>query len=369
MGVKLSGLVSSQPVDYSELQGKIIAVDAPNIIFGLLNFSRKNMQKGEDSLIMDRTQRPISHLYGLIHRISFYYVKKVLPIFCFDGRVSPLKRVITKDLLNDFRYTRKRYQQAMDAGNRDQAKQIAMSSEYFWSNIVYESKKLLSYLGVPYLDSPASAESQCAHLVKKGIADFANSQDYDSLLFGCPSLLQNFTKSRRRKIRGKWTYQKIQPQLITLEKQLKMLGLDRFQVIDLCLLLKTDYFLGIQGIGPKTAYSLLKTHHSIERVIRKEKEQYDFSGLTPSLIKNVRKLFLMPEVLDSLPELAWSPPQISNAIQFLCSSPEPIKESHYLNQERVKKNLNDLEGRFHRCKTYFTKPRPAQKSITSFLKI
>lgn len=109
MGVKLQDLVCRKKIELSYLKGKIITIDAPNIIMGLLNVSFKNA----GDLIMDRTQRPISHLYGILYRIIFYYNKSILPIFCFDGRVFELKIVITKDQLNDFRYTFKRYQEAM----------------------------------------------------------------------------------------------------------------------------------------------------------------------------------------------------------------------------------------------------------------
>lgn len=84
-----------------------------------------------------------------------------------------------------------------------------------------ESKQLLGAIGVPYIESPASAESQCAYLVKKRFVNYSNSQDLDSLLFGCPHVIQNLSKSLRRKIQGKWQYQKIHPVKIDLQKNLK----------------------------------------------------------------------------------------------------------------------------------------------------
>ena len=107
MGVKLDGIIDRRKTTLKALKGSIIAVDAPNIIYGLLNFSRRNKNSGYNDayLILDRTQRVISHLYGILYCVKFYYSKKILPVFCFDGRVSRLKRKITKNQLNDFRYT------------------------------------------------------------------------------------------------------------------------------------------------------------------------------------------------------------------------------------------------------------------------
>ena len=184
MGVKLQDLVFRRPIEFQELVGKIIAIDAPNIIMSLFNFTRKNSDGSYAGLILDRTQRPISHLYGLLYRINFFYTKKIFPIFCFDGRDSDLKKITTKDQLNDFRFTQMWYKEAIKSGDRVAAKQIALSKEYLWQNIIEESKELLGALGIPYIESPASAESQCAYLVKEGITHYSNSQDFDSLLFG-----------------------------------------------------------------------------------------------------------------------------------------------------------------------------------------
>ena len=97
MGVKLQNIIVRKHISYQDFVGKIIAIDAPNIIMGLFNFVRKNSDASDTSLILDRTQRPISHLYGLLYRVNFYYSKGIFPIFCFDGKVSELKRIISKE--------------------------------------------------------------------------------------------------------------------------------------------------------------------------------------------------------------------------------------------------------------------------------
>ncbi len=54
MGVKLQQIINSKKIDFQRLAGKIIAVDAPNIIFSLFNFARKNTENTYNSLILDR---------------------------------------------------------------------------------------------------------------------------------------------------------------------------------------------------------------------------------------------------------------------------------------------------------------------------
>jgi flap endonuclease-1 len=356
MGIKLHKLIEKKAIEISELEGKIIAVDAPNIIYGLLKFVYKNNQYDENNVMTDRTGRPFSHLYGLLFRVKFYYTKRIFPIFCFDGRDSELKRRITKDLLNDFLFTDKRYQDAIKRGDTGLAKRIALSKEYFWPNILRESKQLLGVMGVPYIESPAAAEAQCAQLVKDRIAHYSNSQDFDSLLFGCPNIVQNLSKSLRRKEKGRWTYQKIKPQVINLQKNMQKLNLDQFQLVDLAFLIGTDYFSGIKGIGPKNALELIKRHTTIEEIKYRQGSKYDFSKLTTNIINRVRKIFLMPEVLTIQENLYWNPPNKDAIFNLMC-------KEHNLNPNTVQNNLKKLVYNYNRCRKIFDYNRTHSKKI------
>jgi len=288
--------------------------------------------------------------------VNFYYSKNIFPIFCFDGKVSELKKLITKDQLKDFLFTQKWYEEAIREKNEALAREIALSREYMWKNIIKESKQLLGALGVPYIESPASGESQCAYLVKKGFAHYSNSQDFDSLLFGCPNVIQNLTKSLRRKIQGKWQYQKIEPVYINLQKNLSNLGISLFQLVDIGLLIGTDYFPGIHGLGPKKALTLIRKHKQIEQVMANEKENYNFGELTPELIKKVRTIFLFPIVNENIEEITWNPPDKSRVFSRLC-------EEHFLNQERVRNNLDKFEKNYEKCRNFFIYERNQPKSI------
>ncbi|TFG00561.1 MAG: hypothetical protein EU542_07950, partial [Promethearchaeota archaeon] len=262
--------------------------------------------------------------------------------------------------LNDFLFTQKRYKNAINSGNRELARTIALSKEYLWPNIMKESKELLHAIGVPVVESPASAESQCAHLVKKNIANYSNSQDFDNLLFGCPFLIQNLSKSLRRKIHGKWTYKQIAPLVVDLRYNLELLGIDHFQLVDLALMLETDYFEGIKGIGPKTALKFIKKYHRIENILLAKKDAFDFSKLDQKFISEIRKIFLLPDVIDSFENLCWNPPDKMRVFTLLC-------KDHHLNSERVEKHTQQLNERFFECLQYFqydlNRPQSVQKTL------
>ena len=368
MGVKFKEIIIRSELDLKRLRGSIVAIDGPNLLMNLLNFATPNKDSNANfynrsNLIIDRTQRVISHLYGLLYRINFLYSKDILPLICFDGKVSPLKRVETKDYLNDIRYARKQYEEAIKNNDKKKAKIIALSKEYLWPNVILEAKRTLSAFGVPFIDSPTSAESQCAYLVRERFADYSNSQDYDSLLFGCPKVIQNLSKSMRRKVHGKWRYIKIFPSVINLENNLNTLEISLFQLIDIAILIGTDYNNGIKGIGPKTALKFLKKYENLEKVIKKEKNDFSFSHLTPDMIQEIRKIFLFPEVIEKFDHLVWNFPN-QNRINYL------FCKDHHLNPERVSKFAEKLEQNFEDCISYFQtmkdQPKMIQKTLLSY---
>jgi flap endonuclease-1 len=196
------------------------------------------------------------------------------------------------------------------------------------------------------MNSPASAESQCAQLVKDRIAHFSNSQDFDSLLFGCPNIIQNLSKSLRRKVQGKWKYEKIIAYSINLKENLNRLELDQFQLIDMAILIGNDYFPGIKNIGPKHAYKFITNYRNLENVIKHEKERYNFSSLSHEIIMKVRKIFLLPDVVTQYESVSWNIPSEHQIDTLLC-------EEHFLKRERVQNNLSKLITNFEKCRAYF----------------
>ena len=134
--------------------------------------------------------------------------------------------------------------------------------------------------------------------------------------------------------------------LVNLSDNLKRLNINQFQLIDLAILIGTDYFPGIKGIGPKTALKLIKRYGSLETVIQCEKANYNFTQLTPKLLKKIRKIFLLPEVNESIGTLCWNPPNKSQVIGLLC-------KNHHLNLDRVNNNVDKVIKNFYLCRKFF----------------
>jgi flap endonuclease-1 len=352
MGIKLKKLIEEEKPSIRAFQGKIVAIDAPNIIFHLFNFSYRQNGSGQ-KVMTDRTQRTISHLYGLLYRVQYLYQKKIFPLFCFDGVESELKRryAVSRER---FLSLKAQYRRSLEKENLQKAKQIALGREFFWKNTVEESKQLLKAMGVPVIISPSSAEAQCAELVKKGVAHYSNSFDYDSLLYGCPRMVKNLNKSRRKKLPEKKVYITTPLKVIDLEKNLTKLRLDRFQLVDMAILIGTDFFEGVPGIGAKTAYNLIKRYKNLVGVVSHTNDKYVYR-LNREKIQRLRNLFLFPSVI--LPnKLQWTPPNERRIYDLLL-------DNHTLSPKRVENAVEKLYNRFHTCIRFFRR----QKTMPSLV--
>ena len=81
MGVNLSPIVESSPIELSDLRGKTVAIDAYNTIFQFLSIIRQPDGKP----LMDDDGMVTSHLSGLLYRTANLIENGIEPAFVFDG--------------------------------------------------------------------------------------------------------------------------------------------------------------------------------------------------------------------------------------------------------------------------------------------
>jgi len=147
------------------------------------------------------------------------------------------------------------WQEALKEGDYAKAFSKAVMTGVLTSEMIDDAKTLLKLLGIPWVQAPAEAEAQAAYMAKRGDVWASSSRDYDSLLFGTPRLVRYLTITGREFLPSKGISRPLKPELIVLEEFLSEIGLTREQLIDLAILIGTDFNDGIKGIGPKTALS------------------------------------------------------------------------------------------------------------------
>ncbi len=197
--------------------------------------------------------------------------------------------------------------------------------------MVGQAKKLLDLMGVPWVQAPSEGEAQAAYIAQKGDAWASASQDYDSLLFGTPILIRNLGITGRRKLPRKNIYVEVKPEKIELKKALENLELTREQLVDLAVMVGTDFSTGVKGIGPKKALKLVKEGKTAEEV-------YEEHGLDPEEAKIAKSIFLNPEVTDDY-KIEFKEPDQEKIVEYM------VGEFDF-SEERIKNALAKVREKY-----------------------
>ena len=301
--------MEARKVAIEDLAGRSIAFDGHNILYQFLAIIR-----GRDGRpLRDREGRVTSHLSGLIYRNSNLIEAGIRVAYVFDGKPHQFKRKVVKDRGRARREARVKYEAALREGRPEEARLYAQRAASVGTDIVSDAKRLLTLMGVPWVQAPGEGEAQSSYMAMKEDVWASASQDFDSLLYGSPRLLRNLSITGRRKLPRKNVYIRIEPELIELAGFLKELDLSRNQLIDVGILVGTDYNPdGIKGIGPKTALKLLRNHGSLEESLPHIK-----NAEFPHPVDEIRQLFVEPRTTDEY-SLEWRPPDVDGIVDFLC---------------------------------------------------
>jgi flap endonuclease-1 len=303
MGVALRDIIADYktPVTWESLPG-IAAIDANNALYQFLTIIRQP----DGTPLMDRQGRVTSHLSGILFRMASFMEKGIKPVFVFDGKPTALKQG-TIDERRKIRDTAgEKWKEALERGDEVEAYKQARSSTRVDTTIIETSKQLLGLMGIPVVQAPGEGEAQASYMVAKGDARYVVSQDYDTLLFGAPLLIRNLTVSGKRKIRGRQIT--VTPERIVLADILAGLHLTREQLIEIGILIGTDFNPGIEGVGAKTG---LKIVQKGEFAAKLREKQPDFDPAP------VIDMFLHPPVTDDY-TLAAAHPDPEAIRKMLC---------------------------------------------------
>ncbi|MGC8895300.1 MAG: flap endonuclease-1 [Candidatus Bathyarchaeia archaeon] len=336
MGVNLRDLVPKKIVRLEDLSGKSIAIDAYNALYQFLAIIRQP----DGTPLKDTMGRITSHLSGLLYRTSNLVEMGIKPIYVFDGIPPTLKEVEIKRRMKAKEEALIRYEQAIKEGKIEEARMYAQATSRLKDYMAEDSKKLLDLMGIPWVQAPSEGEAQAAHLVKRGDADYCASQDYDSLLFGAPRLVRNVTISGKRKLPSKNVYIEVIPEIVELENVLRECNITYEQLIDVGILIGTDFNPdGVKGLGPKTALKLIKEHGNIENAM-----QYLKNAEFPVEPQKIREIFLHPKVTDNY-KIEWKEPDMEGIINFICRERDFSEERVRKAVEKMQSGITKLRGK------------------------
>ena len=348
MGVKITELVQDvkKIITFENLMGKTIAIDAFNTLYQFLAIIRSP----DGTPLKDYEGNVTSHLSGIFYRTLRIIEKDIKPIYVFDGPPNPMKmaeiqrrRIIRQD-------ARKMAKEAQDLGRIEDAAKFAQASSKLNNAMIEESKELLVAMGIPVIQATQDGESQAAFLVQNGDAWAVASQDYDSFLFGAPKIVRNLSHNRERKVKS--TTIAIDLEWFNLNQILEYNHISREQLIDIGILSGVDFFPGVNGVGTKTAFNLIKKYDNLDTMLEKNiliRKKPINESIDLETIKQVREIFLNPTINKDYPKPKWKRPDSDKIKEILC-------KRHNFSEERVDNALIRLKK-----KTGIT-----QKRIDSF---
>ena len=290
MGCNLKDLASPVAIEMKDLAGERIAVDAFLTAYQFITSLRARGEGKDGTYLRDNSGRPVSHLMGFLDRSAALVEAGIDPVFVFDGRPHELKF----DTLAERKERRvnavEKWENAIEAEDWKAAEKLGAQVVSYSPEMVQETQQMFDLLGISWIEAPMEAEGAASVWCRQGQVAGVASQDWDVLLYGSPVMVRNLT-SHGTKRYGRM----ITAERIVLADLLEEHEISQEQLVDLGIMVGTDFHPGIRGIGPKTGLKLIKEFGTIEAICEaKEKE-------LPERLDEIRDLFMNHPISGELP--------------------------------------------------------------------
>ncbi len=328
MGVALTELLVMKEIDIEFLQNKTIVVDAPMWLYQFLSSIRQR----DGSLLTDSRGDVTSHLTGLLARVSNLMQQNIKLAFVFDGEPPKLKHLTLEKRKEIKLKAGRKLEKAKAEEDMELMKKYAARTSRLTDGMIEEAKKLVKAFGLPAIDAPSEAEAQASLITRKGDAFALATNDADALMFGSPRIVRNLNMAGKKKKMNKISYETIKPDLITLDENLRHLGIKHEQLIALAMLIGTDYNSGgIKGIGPKTALKMVKSYGDNFELLFNDAKWNDFFDFSWQEVFDLIKNIPVNENYD----LEWGSIDEEKIIKLLV-------DEHDFSEERVRSQIQGL---------------------------
>lgn len=207
-----------------------------------------------------------SHILGTLQKVINYVSAGITPIYVFDGGRHDLKGVARQS-------RKERLENALiktdtlDPHTREFVTAFR-DTYYVTPDDVEEVEILLDLMGVPHVTAPHEADPVCVYLTTlrqdgerlvKGVC----SDDTDMIPLGSPFVFRQMSGNLRHSSKV---------EVVRTSHVIREMGLEtRERLVDLCVLLGTDYNTNIFRVGPKTSISLLHKGLGLEEIMELKK--------------------------------------------------------------------------------------------------
>nr|PIL97169.1 putative flap structure-specific endonuclease 1 [Toxoplasma gondii COUG] len=310
--------------------GRVIAIDASMSLYQFMVAIRDGNSFGN---FTNDAGDCTSHIAGMLNRAIRLLEQGVRPVYVFDGKPPELKSGELAKRRELRESAQEAAEKAREEGNVEELRKQIVRSVRVSKQHNEDVKRLLRLMGLPVVEAPCEAEAQCAELTKNRKVWATATEDADALTFGATRLIRNLTFGERASGSGaSATASGIL--VIDLPTLLEELQFSQEQFIDFCILCGCDYCGTLKGVGAKTAYSLVKEHGSIEKILEVVDPEKVPDGFC---FQEAREFFRHPEVTPAdRVHVAWGEVDVDGLKAFL------VQENQF-NEQRVENYITRLK--------------------------
>ncbi|CAK4030740.1 Exodeoxyribonuclease 1 [Lecanosticta acicola] len=313
------------------------------------------------------------HIDFALHRVRMLIHFGVKPYLVFDGDYLPSKAHTEKERAARRKESKRVGLELLRMGRPSQAHQELQKAVDVTPAMARELIEELKHLDVPYVVAPYEADSQLAYLEKQGVIQGVVSEDSDLLVFGVNCLLTKLDQYGECVMINRADF--------TACKDISLVGWTDKDFRIMAMLSGCDYLPGIDKMGLKTAYRLVRKHKTVERVVRTV--QFDGKMKVPAgyleAFQNAERTFLHQWVFcsesQSLLHLTPLPTgTTASSLPYIGKHVEPEVAAGVAsgdldpNTKRPIPMPNRFQNRATRHQVVHTPSEKAGKPITEFFK-
>ena len=306
-------------IEYDNFKGEKIAIDVSIILYQVIIAIRSS---GAD--LTNQQGYITSHILGLFNKTISLLKKNIVPIYVFDGVPPEFKKNVI-DARRDVK--KKAFLKLESATSNEERIKYFKRTVSITPEQINDCKELLKLMGIPYIDAPAEADSQCAYMVKNKIASSVITEDMDILTFGSSKIYRNLTSRNKKTLE------------IKLEDILNKTDLTYEQFIEFCMLLGCDYCERVKDIEPNDLYEYYYKHKNIKETLEELKEKKLANVPLNNDYEKIKEYFTNPPYNDDNINTNLLKPDIDNLENILVNKYGLIKS-------KIKGKLQYLESNY-----------------------
>ncbi|AXN91102.1 putative flap-like endonuclease [Namao virus] len=223
------------------------------IVIDATSFFFRNTANYKQDLV-NSVGKNVSHLYIVINKALPLLSHNIAPLMIFDGPVPAFK--------------------------------VSTNDYFVEKGVIMDCIDLLRMLNIFAYQAKGEAIIDCAKIVKSGVAQFCITDNWSALLMGCPIMIKNATCHLKMAI------------FIGLDAILNDTGLTLDQLIDVIIMMGSDYCAKIPNIGHVRAMQAIKVYGSLQNYAYARNISYDDTWKHVKDYYSLANIYYIPETLD-----------------------------------------------------------------------